>query len=91
MTTLEPAPLTAFSGVPPALQEILPKWFLDRPAFTELAYATAKSAVFGGLILVAQHFGNTWVGAGAAAVIAGWRGIEAHQKASIAIVPTKGP
>lgn len=98
-------PIGTFSGVPAWLQEILPQWFIKRPAFTEAVYATFKSGLLGMSILLigaAQDgsfakFGGTiaWVGDHwwaliVAGGVAALRGKEAHSKASIA-TSMKGP
>lgn len=84
-------PLTVFSGVPKWVQEILPQWFLDRPAFTEAVFAAAKSLSFGALVWASTAYGNKWWGIAAAAIVVWLRTQEAHGKATIATAPTKGP
>lgn len=45
------------SAVPSWLVEILPQWFLDRPAFTEAAFAASKAFMHANVIIVTGCYG----------------------------------
>ena len=45
------------SALPAALQQVLPKWFLDRPALTEALYAAGVSATYTAISAVSILFG----------------------------------
>jgi hypothetical protein len=77
----------------------LPKCFIDRPAFTEAAYAATKAGLYGACLNVADAgadgafasvpsffawLGGHWIGVALAAYFAITRGQDAHAKAKIA-------
>lgn len=106
MVAVTPAPLTSFSAVPLWLQQILPKYFLDRPAFTEAAYAFCKAGLYGASINIGdaasdaafttfpafiRWFGTHWFMVAIAAYLAITRGQEAHAKTTLALTEAKTP
>lgn len=45
------------TALPPWLQQILPKWFCDRPAFTEALYAFIVSFVYASVPIIFALYG----------------------------------